>query len=118
MWELDFALLGAPVTPPAHPVCAEAAAAKRDLVEREDERERKRLRALIDVACGFDSAAPALPALFPTAPPPRAGSPAFDAGDPFKNAGIMRDIGGVKGFLRMQRAISRPSDPLVSRPDS
>jgi hypothetical protein len=87
--------------------------------EEGEERERKRLRALIDgslveqdVPDATQEVMPLFAVVTPTpqateGPLPVVQPLPFDPANPFRNAGLMRDIGGVKGFMQLVRGTHR-----------
>lgn len=89
--------------------------------DEEEERERKRLRALINgspspvepaVHKAKQEVMPLFAVVTPTPHAVEGALPvvqplAFDPANPFRNAGLMRDIGGVKGFMQLVKGTHR-----------
>jgi hypothetical protein len=92
--------------------------------QEEEERERKRLRALINGSPVEQDAPKVTQEVMPlfavvTHTPqvadglrPVVQPLPFDPANPFRNAGLMRDIGGAKGFMQLVKGTHRiPEDP-------
>lgn len=126
MWELDLALLPgtAPAVPavPAEPVSVAAPVQRLPPVERVERVERVPSPELGNLFSAYER-----PPKRAKSAPPRVAKPEreviayhqrivarpkapFDPRHPFRNAGLMRDIGGVHGFMSVMRGEYRIVD--------
>lgn len=126
MWELDFALLpGAVAVAPAAPAAPvqQKPVQRAPPVQRVERVERVPSPELGDLFSAYERP----PKRAKSAPPQRVAKPErevipycqrivarpkapFDPRYPFRNAGLMREIGGVRGFMAVQRGSHRIVD--------